>query len=58
MCLHRRTIWEAQDEICTDCGLILCTDVYRALSPIAVESESEEDSAYSPAGAASSLGRG
>lgn len=40
MCLHRHTIWEAQDEICTDCGLILYTDVYRALSPIAESEDS------------------
>ena len=42
MCLHQHTLWEHQELICTDCGLILCTDVYRPLSPVAVEEDEKE----------------
>lgn len=44
MCLHQHTQWEHQELICTDCGLILCTDVYQPLSPVTVEEDEEDGS--------------
>ena len=28
MCTHAHTVWDGQDQICTDCGLVLCSDPY------------------------------
>ena len=43
MCLHQHTLWEHQELICTDCGLILCTDVYSPMSPVVAAVEEEDD---------------
>ena len=45
MCWHHHTVWEYQEEICTDCGLVLQADPYH----IVPGDPAEEDPAEDPA---------